>query len=283
MKMLGGFGLALLFAAGVFAQNQSGFINQGYISRGFSSAVFPGGTSAMPGVQRFTPSVTYPGGGGPRIAIPAPSFNLNFGSNIGGGFSGPFFTGQNAFGSPVPSGSGRGGQHGNRGTTTVVTVPYAYPMYVGGSYFDPSVYGGYGNAYSAPPADGSQPQQPNVIIVYPSQQSGPVIVTAPPPGGQAAGAPGTQPGVYQAPQGAEAAQEAAPESAPLNEAPHYLIALKDHTIYSAIAYWVDGDTLHYFTSGNTHNQVSLSLVDRDLTNRLNKESGIDMKLPPAGQ
>jgi endonuclease YncB( thermonuclease family) len=64
------------------------------------------------------------------------------------------------------------------------------------------------------------------------------------------------------------------------EPSHYLIAFKDHTIYSAVAYWVDGDTLHYFTSANTHNQVSLSLIDRDLTERLNKESGLDVKLPP---
>jgi hypothetical protein len=47
-----------------------------------------------------------------------------------------------------------------------------------------------------------------------------------------------------------------------------------------VAYWVDGDTLHYFTSANTHNQASVSLVDRDLTERLNKESGLEVKLPP---
>ena len=53
------------------------------------------------------------------------------------------------------------------------------------------------------------------------------------------------------------------------------------TIYSAVAYWVDGDTLHYFTTGNTHNQASLSLIDRELTERLNRELGIDFKLPAA--
>jgi len=42
---------------------------------------------------------------------------------------------------------------------------------------------------------------------------------------------------------------------------------------------VDGDTLHYFTSGSTHNQVSLSLIDRDLTERLNREAGTDLRLP----
>jgi endonuclease YncB( thermonuclease family) len=68
-----------------------------------------------------------------------------------------------------------------------------------------------------------------------------------------------------------------------SSADHYLIALKDHTIYSVVAYWVDGDTLHYFTAGNVHNQASLSLVDRDLTARLNKESGMEVNLPPAAK
>ena len=60
---------------------------------------------------------------------------------------------------------------------------------------------------------------------------------------------------------------------------YYLIAFKDNSIYSAVAYWVDGDTLHYFTSGNTHNQVSMSLVDRALTERLNRERKVDIRLP----
>ena len=82
--------------------------------------------------------------------------------------------------------------------------------------------------------------------------------------------------------------QAPPESAPVEmaqagspEPTGYLIAFKDHTIYSAVAYWLEGDTLHYFTSGNVHNQVSLSLIDRDLTVRLNRESGIEVKLPAA--
>jgi endonuclease YncB( thermonuclease family) len=60
---------------------------------------------------------------------------------------------------------------------------------------------------------------------------------------------------------------------------HYLIAFKDHTIYAATAYWVDGDTLHYFTEGNVHNQASLALVDREFTQRLNREAGLDVRLP----
>jgi endonuclease YncB( thermonuclease family) len=75
----------------------------------------------------------------------------------------------------------------------------------------------------------------------------------------------------------DAGQPAA-EAAP-SEPQQYLLAFKDHTIYAALAYWVDGDTLHYFTSGNTHNQVSLSLVDKALTERLNREAGTEVRLP----
>jgi len=136
-------------------------------------------------------------------------------------------------------------------------VVYAYPVYVGGYG---SGYGyGYGND-AMPPQEVQQPQQPaqpSVVIInqYPAQLPPPPALYEPQP----------QPG--QAP----AQQE---------EPAHYLIALKDHTVYSAVAYWVDGDTLHYFTSGNTHNQVSLSLVDRDLTKRLNTESGVTVNLTP---
>ena len=63
------------------------------------------------------------------------------------------------------------------------------------------------------------------------------------------------------------------------EASYYLIAFKDHTIYSAVAYYVEGDTLHYFTEGNVHNQVSISLVDRSLTEQLNRERNVDVRLP----
>jgi hypothetical protein len=84
--------------------------------------------------------------------------------------------------------------------------------------------------------------------------------------------------MYDVPQG-PTAQGPGPE--PSSDAPRFLIAFKDRTIYSVIAYWTDGDTLHYFTSGNVHNQASMSLIDRPLTERLNRELGIDFTLPAA--
>jgi hypothetical protein len=75
-------------------------------------------------------------------------------------------------------------------------------------------------------------------------------------------------------------QSQPPDEQPLSASgERYLLAFKDHSVYSAVAYWVDGDTLHYFTTGNVHNQASMSLLDRELTVRLNKELGIDFRLP----
>jgi hypothetical protein len=59
---------------------------------------------------------------------------------------------------------------------------------------------------------------------------------------------------------------------------YYLIAYKDHTIYSALAYWVEGDTLHYVTTQNTHNQASLALIDLDQTAKLNADRSIPFSI-----
>jgi len=240
--------LALLLSAGCFAQGYHGFFNpQPTLQGGFGNVVFPGGTSAVdPAIQRGFGNVVFPGSGGPRLNVPL--------SNQGPTPLLPTFGVANLGPSVGQRRSGRSGSYRSGGYAGSV---YGIPIYVGG-------YGyGYGSNYDSPyPTDAGAgappPQPPNVIVVYPQ---------APPAGDRYAAEP-PQAGLTQPYQEQAAA-----------EPPHYLIAFKDHTIYSAIAYWVDGDTLHYFTSGNTHNQVSLSLVDRDLTDRLNRESGSDMRLP----
>jgi hypothetical protein len=150
---------------------------------------------------------------------------------------------------------------------------YAYPVYVGGGSYDINSY--------APEQASAQPsnQQPNVTVVMPPPQPvTPVIINVGPGGGQYTTTTQRQSTVYDVPE-QQIVDQSDQSAAPAVEPAHYLIAFKDHTIYVALAYWVDGDTLHYFTGGNTHNQVSLSLLDRPLTERLNKESGFDFKLP----
>jgi hypothetical protein len=227
-----GIAAALLFSGAVFGQNRFGTPGFNFgtpvLTGGFGNAVFPAGTPAnSPNITRFNSNAVFPAGGGPRLFIP--------------------------------------GRRPNRFTgSPVVALPYAVPVYVGGSEFDSS--------YAQPPA---QPQQPNVTVVFPPQPA-PVIV---PQYGQGnttqatpnAPAPGP-PSMYQP----EPTEQPSNDQSSID---HFLIALKDHTVYSVVAYWVDGDTLHYFTAGNVHNQVSLSLVDHALTARLNRESGAEVKLP----
>jgi endonuclease YncB( thermonuclease family) len=63
----------------------------------------------------------------------------------------------------------------------------------------------------------------------------------------------------------------------------FLIALKDSSVYTAVAYWVEGDTLHYITPQGRHNQVSLELVDRALSEKLNQGRKVEFKLPTSGK
>jgi hypothetical protein len=147
---------------------------------------------------------------------------------------------------------------------------YFYPVYFGGGYYstpyvaqdDSGAYGPAQQAQSSGAADATpqQPVAPVIINLYypPASQANP-------------GTAGDQPQPSPAPSTAN------------SEPDHYLIAFKDHAIYSATAFWVEGDTLHYFTSGNIHNQASLSLVDRDFTERLNKEAGVEVKLPASAK
>lgn len=251
MRIISGISLALLFAAGAIAQNRGGFVNpQPFVRGSFGNVVFPGGTSAFPGTQRSFGNVVFPGGSGPRLVVP---FSV----------TDPTFLARPGSAGRLPRGSEGLLLGSRRRGSSAWLAPYAVPVYVGGFYDNP--YLGDGEA-PPPPQPGYGPQQPNIVVVYPPLQQ-PMVLSPNDDSGTAstgAPAPETQPA---------AEQPAVPESE------HYLIAFKDRTIYAAVAFWVDGDTLHYFTAGNTHNQVSLSLVDRQLTQQLNREMGIDLRLP----
>lgn len=276
MKTLCGFEILLLSASALPAQNRSGFVNPGgIIRRSVPSVVLPAGTSALPGVQRTTPNVVYPAGG-LAIGIPGtPNVRANLGLRPNAGF------GRQDFGRGDRRVTGFNGGAGGIGGGGGVT---AIPMIVGG-------YGGYG-AYAgypeapyadpgAPDTGAGAPQQPNVTVIYPPQHQSSVVVYGSSGSPQYAGPqypgpqhPGPQTRIFEPPPAQQAVQ-AEPESEP------YLLAFKDRSVYAALTYWVDGDTLHYFTSRNIHNQASLSLVDRDLTLKLNSGTAHEVKLPVA--
>ena len=202
-----------------------------------------GFSSPRPFAQGTFGNVVFPGGW-PQLTVPGSITDPTFGMRLAGTVAGSGFRGR-------PSG------YGTRRPGTVVM--YGYPVYVG-VYVD--------NAYPAEAAP--PPQQPDTTVIDPPQPAPAIVERF---GSDEARDPATP---------TAAADDLQPVEEPPStaEPSHYLIAFKDHSIYSAVAYWVDGDTLHYFTSGNTHNQASVSLVDRDLTERLNEESGLELKLPP---
>jgi hypothetical protein len=161
-------------------------------------------------------------------------------------------------------GSGSGVGRFRQRTGAIVYVPYAVGGYYGGYY--------YGDQGGQAPANYPQQQYmgPQVIINqnFTPDVARPVVREYVPDAGGGIRIYGPQSQVSDNP---------APVA---EESPTFLIAFKDHTIYAALAYWVEGETLHYVTNQNTHNQVSLDLVDRDLSDRLNRERQVDFRLPP---
>jgi hypothetical protein len=155
-----------------------------------------------------------------------------------------------------------GNGHGFRGNRA--SGVYAFPAFIGSGYGCPY---GYGPDQSAAPAQdngGASPAPAPPVVI--NQYFG----TPPPDREGAPAAADSNFHYYQSPTDA---------GAPPADATYYLIAFKDHTIYSAVAYYTEGDTLHYFTAGNVHNQVSLSLVDRQLTEQLNRQHNVELRLP----
>jgi hypothetical protein len=144
-----------------------------------------------------------------------------------------------------------------------VTPIYYVPNYYGSGYYD-NPQSGY---QQAPPPDAPAPAtQPIIINQYFGSRG---------PGERAEeryGEDYRQP----APPPDDVANPGDPIGPPQN---YYLIAYRDHTVYSALAYWVEGDTLHYVTTQNTHNQASLALIDLDRTTKLNADRSIPFSIP----
>jgi hypothetical protein len=133
---------------------------------------------------------------------------------------------------------------------------YGYPAYDYG-------YPYYGDGYSSGYAYNTSP---NVTVVYP-QQTQPATSYAPP---AAPARPVTR--EYD-----QYGQEVRGDAG--NASPIYLIAFKDKVIRAASAYWLDGTTLHYVTLQREEHQAPVDTIDRDMTQRLNRERNTDFHLP----
>lgn len=181
----------------------------------------------------------------------------------GGGMGGTAFRGSGGIGHSGGFRGYRGGYYG--GYYSGYYSPYFYSGFGLGYGYWPW-YSDYGYGYSSYPAYSYPVYQPspNVTVVY-----------APP-----AAAPAT---VYVERAGSlrdEYGQEIRrPRSAPDSDSSIYLIAFRDRSIFAAVAYWAEGSTLHYVTQEHEHKQVPLGTVDRDLSDKLNRERGVAFSLP----
>jgi len=204
-------------------------------------------------------NILFPGtGSAPPLTSPFSITDTTFAQRLGATVSGfPPYTG-----API------GAQRGGRGA---VAAPVFYPVFVGG--------------YSYPYA---YEQQPNVVVVYPAQTAPPVTINQNFSAEPAPARPVIReygPGSWDnRPQDSGVRVYEAPSrtpAAPTDDRVIFLIALKDSSVYSAVAYWVEGETLHYMTPRAQHNQVSLDLVDRQVSEKLNQGRKVEFRLPPA--
>jgi hypothetical protein len=141
---------------------------------------------------------------------------------------------------------------GSRSTVVfgIGTGFWGYP-----GFYDYGFYGGY--SYPYPAYSTYAP-----AYAYPYYQPAPPVVVeqnyAPPP---------------------PVVREYAPSGPPESRDPLYLIAFKDHRIQAAIAYWVDGSTLHYVTREHEQREVSLDDIDRAFSEQLNRDRHVEFRLP----
>jgi hypothetical protein len=208
----------------------------------------------------------YPGTGAPaqfagssspigRIALPVPGSFTGAGPNR----PGP--------GGPNRGFPGRGGIGFNRGFNRGVV---GYPFF----------FGGYYTGYPAQPAV----QELYPPQVYEEEERSPVVIinqyfepeTVRPVLRDYRNTPLPESPQPESEQPAPPPGRAAVQNA---EPPIFLIAMKDHTIFAASAYWVEGGMLHYITTQGSHNSASLDLVDREFSERLNTDRRVEFKLP----
>lgn len=205
-------------------------------------------------------NVVNPSGVQPRFGVVNPIYSqpTTFGQRLSGAVSGNDWS--------------VGSYHRQRWHGGIVPVP----VFIGGGFG-----GGYGYAgYPAPAPNvtviNAPPTSPSVIINqnYVPDRINPVVREVPDD------TPQTSMTSYQAPipQNAEGRSLKETGSTIDLKPTIYLIAMKEGQVYASLAYWVEGDTVHYITTKHAHNRVSVNLIDEAVSKQLNNERGLDFKL-----
>lgn len=206
------------------------------------------------------------------------------GGSVSRGYSGGGYRGGGGYygGGYRGYGGYRGGYYGGyygrgwgyRGYYGGYYWPYSYYPYFGFGYSSWPGYYDYGSGYDsyAYPSYSYPAYQPasNVSVVYPPPQT----QTAP----STVYVERANPSLRQYDEYGQEVGQPAPAAAS-NGSPVYLIAFRDKSIRAAMAYWVEGKTLHYVTQEHEQKQVPVDTVDRDLSLRLNRERRVQFSLP----
>jgi hypothetical protein len=174
-------------------------------------------------------------------------------------------------------GYGIGGRGLNRGRYGPQAGAYAIPVFVGGYGYD------YGYAAQQPAPNitivNAPPTQPSVIINqgYQPDQVRPAMrdytsENLPEPG---APVQSYQAPIPSNPEGRRGQVRSVDDDKPTI----YLVALQDGTVRSALAYWVEGDTVHYISTKYVKSTLPVNSVDVMVSEQLNSERGIDFHIP----
>ena len=136
---------------------------------------------------------------------------------------------------------------------------YYWPWYSDLGFWDSPSYD-YGYPYYS-----QQYSAPNVTVVYPppAEPVNPVVVTQT-----------VRPVIHEYRQPEDYGLPAERQNHPVL----YLIAFRDHVIRAALAYWVDGGTVHYLEIDHKEKQAPLSSVDPDFSAELNRERHVPFSL-----
>jgi hypothetical protein len=169
--------------------------------------------------------------------------------------------------SPAYTGFGTNRYSRGTGRTGLYGYPYAYSVWVPDYYDYLNDQSQYAAPYGPPPDASAYYGPPPALAAGPQQ---PVIIN------QYFGAPGPPQAPAPEANTTETQAPGDPIGSPQN---YYLIAYKNHAIYTALAYWVEDKTLHYVTTQNTHNQASLDLIDLTLTKSLNQRNDVPFSIP----
>jgi hypothetical protein len=222
-----------------------------------ASAQYGGRSNALGGTANVHPR-SHPLGG----------FSQGRGGRDFHGFGQQYYRGYGDHGHGYP-----GGGYPGYGSP-VYGYPSAYSFFVP-NYFDysdsgPSGYPPAPNGDSGPaPADNTQ----GLSGAAPGPAPQPIIIN------QYFGTQGPPQQDNAAPSDANTENTQTPGDPIGSPQNYYLIAYKNHEVYSALAYWVEDRTLHYVTTQNTHNQASLDLIDLPLTKSLNQNREVPFSIP----